>query len=81
MTYTTYTLVTKLPEGSEWIGDGTAFIQEGCVKAWGYQVPYGRHVVVAHYITPSGERVMLEKYVTRRISEADAWAELKSAGY
>lgn len=77
----TYRLVNFIPAGSEWTGDGKAFIQEGCVKAWGYQVPYGRHVVVAHYITPDGERVMLEKYVISTITEADAWAKLKAAGY
>lgn len=80
MTYT-YALVNSIPEGSKWTGDGTAFIQEGCVKAWGYQVPYGRHAVVAHYITPDGNPVMLEKFVIRTITKADAYAELKAAGY
>ena len=76
-----YPIVQQVPEGSEWKGDGKAFVQEGCVKAWGYQVPYGRNIIIANYITPEGEHILLEKYVLNRITEADAWESLKSAGY
>ena len=76
-----YPIVTSVPEGSVWLGDGKAFAQEGCVKAWGYQVPYGRNIIIANYLTPKGEHVVLEKYVLSRITEAEARESLKSAGY
>ena len=76
-----YRIVTSVPEGSRWLGDGKAFIQEGCIKAWGYQEPYGKNAIVARYLTPKGEHVIIEKYVLSRITEAEARASLRAAGY
>lgn len=76
-----YPIVTQVPKGSEWKGDEETFVQEGCVKGWGYQVSYGRNIIAAKYKTPDGRHVLLEKYVLNRITEADAWETLKSAGY
>ena len=70
-----------LPEGSIWTGDARTFIHEGCVKAWGYQVPYGRISITATYRTPTGDKVLIEKGVEKYITYEDACADLREAGY
>jgi hypothetical protein len=76
-----YRRVTEIPAESELISKTTEYISEGCVIGWGATASFGRTVAIEKYRTREGDTVVIEKHVISRITEADAWESLKSAGY
>ena len=77
----TYTIVNAVPANAVYEGDARMYIPEGYVSGWGAQRSYGRNIIAARYTLQNGTKVAVERWVESRFTEADAWAELKEAGY